>query len=176
MSQKLFIIDMSRCIGCNACTIACKDRAGLPDDIDFLRLERVESGLYPNIDMYYRVMHCFHCEKPQCIDACSSNAIVKNKDGFVLLDETRCIGCGKCKIACPFESVVELPNGVFKKCDGCYDEVANGFDPTCVRACLTRTLSFEFVEGLNGLDRIDEDFNDYGIGPSVIYQVKRKLN
>ena len=173
MTQKLFIIDMGRCIGCNACTIACKDRAGISDNVDFLRLERIESGLYPNVDMFYRVIHCFHCEKPPCVDACSSNAIVKNKDGFVLIDETSCNGCGNCKAACPFESIVELSNNTYGKCDGCYDEIANGLEPTCVRACLTRALSLKSVEELSGLDRIDKDFNCHEINPSVIFQVKR---
>ena len=173
MTQKLFIIDMGRCIGCNACTIACKDRAGIPDNVDFLRLERVESGLYPNVNMYYRVTHCFHCEKPPCVDTCPSNAIVKNKDGFVLIDETICIGCGSCARACPFDSIVKLSNNMYGKCDGCYDEVVNGLEPTCVRACLTRALSFKPIEELSSLDRIDKDFNSHKIRPSIIYRVKR---
>jgi Fe-S-cluster-containing dehydrogenase component len=60
------------------------------------------------------------------------------------------------------------------KCDGCFDEVSSGLDPTCVRACLTRALSFKMVDEIDSVDRIDEDFNDFGIGPAVTFQVKRK--
>ena len=174
MSQRLFVVDMNRCIGCNACTIACKDRAGLPDDMDLLRVERVETGLYPDVDMHYRVTHCFQCENPPCLEACPSGAISKNESGFVLLDVDSCMGCGSCRDACPFESIIELPNGLYTKCDGCYDEVRNGLDPTCVRACLTRALSYKTGDELGAVDRVDAGFNDHGVGPAVIYRVRRK--
>jgi Fe-S-cluster-containing dehydrogenase component len=174
MSHFKFIIDTNRCIGCNACTIACKDRAGLPDNLDLLRVERVESGKYPNVDMYYKITHCFHCENPPCLQVCPSGAISKDKNGFVLLDVNDCTGCGNCSDVCPFQSIIKLPNGSYMKCDGCFDEVSNGLDPTCVRACLTRALSLKKIDELDAVDRIDEYFNDYGINPSVIFQVKIK--
>ena len=174
MSQMKFVVDIGRCIGCNACSVSCKDRAGLPDELDLLRVERIESGQYPDVDMSFRVIHCFHCEDPPCLEACPSEAIYKNDDGFVLFDVDNCTGCGNCSEVCPFEAIIELPNGSYMKCDGCYDEVANGLDPTCVRACLTRALSFTTADELDVVDRIDRDFNDYGIGPSVIYKTKRK--
>ncbi len=174
MSLWKYIVDTGRCIGCNACSVSCKDRAGLPDDLDLLRVERNESGLYPNVEMYYRVMHCFHCENPPCLEACSSGAISKNEDGFVFLDVENCTGCGSCSDVCPFESIIELPNGLYMKCDGCFDEVTRGLDPTCVRACLTRALSFNQLDELEALDRLDENFNEHGIGPSVIFQEKSK--
>jgi Fe-S-cluster-containing dehydrogenase component len=173
MSNKKFIVDMSRCIGCNACSISCKDRVGLPDELDLLRVERIESGSYPDVEMFYRVIHCFHCENPPCLEACTVDAISKNEDGFVFLDVGACIGCGDCIGVCPFESIIELPEGLYMKCDGCFDEVTKGLDPTCVRACLTRALSFKIIDEFD-VDRIDEDFVDFGINPSVIYLVKRK--
>jgi anaerobic dimethyl sulfoxide reductase subunit B (iron-sulfur subunit) len=174
MSPKKFIVDTGRCIGCNTCSVSCKDRAGLPDELDLLRVERNESGSYPDVDMFYRVIHCFHCEDPPCLEACPSDAISKNEDSFVLLDAESCTGCGICGDVCPFESIIELPNGVYAKCDGCSDEVSSGLDPTCVRACLTRALSFENMDELETMDRMDEGFNDFGIGPAVVYLVKRK--
>jgi anaerobic dimethyl sulfoxide reductase subunit B (iron-sulfur subunit) len=174
LSPRLSVVDIGRCTGCNACTIACKDRAGLPDDLDYLRLERVESGQYPDVDMYYRVMHCFHCEEPPCADVCPVGAISKRDDGFVQLDAGICSNCGACKDACPFDSIVELPGGFHSKCDGCHDEVANGWDHTCVRACITRALSFKKTDELEAVDRVDEDFIDHGIGPAVVYLAKRK--
>ena len=77
MSQRKFIVDTGRCIGCNACSVSCKDRAGLPDELDLLRVERIESGSYPDVDMFFRVKHCFHCENPPCIDSCPVEAISK---------------------------------------------------------------------------------------------------
>ena len=174
MSNKKFIVDMSRCIGCNACSVSCKDRAGLTDELDLLSVERIESGSYPDVEMFYRVNHCFHCENPPCLEACTVDAISKNEDGFVFLDVDTCTGCGNCIDVCPFESIIELPEGLYMKCDGCFDEVTKGLDPTCVRACLTRALSFKIIDEFDVVDRIDEDFVDFGINPSVIYLVKRK--
>jgi Fe-S-cluster-containing dehydrogenase component len=174
MSLRKFIIDTGRCIGCNACSVSCKDRAGLPDELDLLRVERIESGSYPDVDMFFRVIHCFHCENPPCLDACLSNVISKNDDGFVLLDVDNCTGCGDCSDVCPFKSIIAIPGGSYMKCDGCFDEVSGGLDPTCVRACLTRALSFKIMDEFEAVDRMDEDFNDFGIGPAVIYKVKRK--
>jgi Fe-S-cluster-containing dehydrogenase component len=172
--QRKFIIDIDRCIGCNACSVSCKDRAGLPDELDYLRVERNESGKYPNVEMFYRVIHCFHCENPPCEAACEDAAISRNEDGFVLLDENKCTSCGSCITVCPFKSIIELEGSIFRKCDGCYDEVAKGFDPTCVRACLTRALSFKKLDETESIDRMERDFNDYGIESAVIYLKKEK--
>jgi Fe-S-cluster-containing dehydrogenase component len=173
--QRKFIVDMGRCIGCNACSVSCKDRAGLPDELDLLSVERNESGKYPQVNMYYRVIHCFHCDNPPCVEACNHDAVYRNEEGFVLLDKDKCNGCGDCRDVCPFESIIEMPGKTFRKCDGCYDEVANGLDPTCVRACLTRALSFKMLDKIESIDRKEEDFKDYGVGPAVIYLKKRKM-
>ena len=177
MSRKLFFVDIGRCTGCNACSIACKDRAGLPDDLDFLRVERVESGLYPDVKMYYRIMHCFHCEKPPCVGECPTGAISKKNDGFIHLDAKNCNNCGACRDVCPFDSIIELPEGFHSKCDGCHDEVINGWDPTCVRACPMRALYFKTVNYVDfAAYRIEKDFEDHGIEPSVMFLRKKRSN
>jgi len=168
LSQRLFVVDMDRCIGCNACTIACKDRAGLPDDLDLLRVERVETGLYPDVDMHYRVMHCFHCEKPPCVDVCPAGALSKD-DGFVHLNVESCINCGECRKVCPYDSIIELPEGFHVKCDGCFDEVSRGWEPTCVRACLMRALSFKSLDEVDARHRIEKDIRGHEFRPSVVY-------
>ena len=176
MNRRLFIVDVGRCTGCNACSIACKDRAGLPDDLDFLRVERIESGLYPNVVMYYRIVHCFHCEKPPCIDACPTGAISKKDDGYIHLSVETCNNCGSCKDVCPFDSIIELPAGFHSKCDGCYNEITKGWNPTCVRACPMRALSFKPINEVDlAPHRVEKEFRDSGIGPSVMY-LRRKQN
>jgi anaerobic dimethyl sulfoxide reductase subunit B (iron-sulfur subunit) len=170
LSRRLFVVNVGRCTGCNACSIACKDRAGLPDDVDFLRVERSESGRYPNVTLYYWITHCFHCETPPCVDACPTQAIAKTKKGFIDVNVERCDNCGKCKDVCPFDSIVELPEGFHAKCDGCYDEVAKGWNPTCVRACPMRALSFQSINEVDlATHHVHKDFSDYGIGPAVLY-------
>ncbi len=140
-----FVIDLARCPGCQTCRVACRDRAPFADDADLLRVEVHEGGAYPDTTLMYRVVHCFHCAKPACADVCPTQAISRQENGLVALDENACIGCGACVEACPFGAIAMLAEGVAAKCDGCYDELAQGWDPTCVRACPMRALRYEPV-------------------------------
>jgi anaerobic dimethyl sulfoxide reductase subunit B (iron-sulfur subunit) len=142
MNDRVFIIDLARCIGCGTCSVACKDRAGLPDEVDLLQIETTESGAYPAPDVTHRVVHCFHCAHAPCVDACPVEALTHTADGFVELDKEACTGCGRCEETCPFAAVTVLPEGIAVKCDGCADELAAGIEPTCVRACPMRALSY----------------------------------
>ena len=142
MNDRIFTIDLARCIGCGTCSVACKDRAGLPDDVDLLWIETTESGAYPAPAVTHRVMHCFHCAQAPCIDVCPADALARAADGFVALGKEACTGCGRCADTCPFSAVTVLPEGTAVKCDGCIDELAAGVEPTCVRACPMRALSY----------------------------------
>jgi len=163
-----FTIDLSRCTGCKACSVACKDRAGLPDDLDWLRVEAHEGGVYPAPTLVYRVVHCYHCADPACVADCPTGAMAQGAEGWVQVDAELCIACGACIAACPFRAVVMGAEGAANKCDGCVDELARGWDPTCVRACPMRALGAGGAAEKPG--RIaDEAFDDHGIRPSVVY-------
>jgi len=165
-----FIIDMTSCTGCYACSVACKDRAGLPDELDFLRVEEHEAGLYPNPTLYFRVLHCFHCVEPPCVEVCPTHAMSKSEDGIVLIDAEKCTGCEECINVCPFDAIAMLPEGDAAKCDGCFDEVGKGFQPTCVRACPMRALRYEPVSDTHFEKRArDADFENHGVEPAVLY-------
>jgi len=174
MSKRMFIIDIALCTGCGACSIACKDRAGLPDELDLLRVEAHEEGAYPNPALHYRVVHCFHCAEPTCVDACPTGAISKTEDGLITIDAEECIGCGECIKACPFDAIVMLPDGIAAKCDGCADEVARGWEPTCVRACPMRVLRYEPIEDAEFENRIPEpDPENRELEPAVLYLLRK---
>jgi len=173
MNKPLFIIDIASCTGCHACSVACKDRANLPDELDLLRAEEQIEGTYPEIDVSYRITHCFHCDDPACVEACPTSAMEKQEDGLVTVQKDKCIGCGECVDSCPFDSIV-LHDDKATKCDGCADEVAEGWDPVCVRACPMRALRYESPgHGLLRNRIQDPDFDDHGIEPSVMYLRRR---
>jgi anaerobic dimethyl sulfoxide reductase subunit B (iron-sulfur subunit) len=151
------------------CSIACKDRANLPDDLDWLRVEAHEGGTYPAPTLIYRVTHCFHCAQAPCIVACPIGAIARGEDGWVRIDAGLCDGCEACLDACPFAAIVMWPEGVAAKCDGCADEVARGWEPTCVRACPMRALGYGPAGTLPEGRIPDPAFDDHGIGPAVLY-------
>ena len=182
MNRATFVIDLARCTGCRTCQIACKDRAAVPDDLDLLRVEERETGEYPRPTLTYRVLHCFHCAEPLCADVCPTQAISTRDGGLVVLAAAECIDCGACIDACPFDAIALHPDGVAIKCDGCSDEVASGWEPTCVRACPMRALGYRSVGMENGdwpfesdSRVVDPDFDDRGIGPDVLY-LRRPAN
>ena len=136
MSLKLEL-DVSRCCACGACAVACMDQ----NDIDLstgvrpyrmvFRQETREKGL-----IEYYSMSCMHCDNAPCVTACPSGVLYKDKEtGLTLFDNTNCIGCHSCAMACPFGAPTFGPDGKMKKCDGCVNRIKAGLEPACVRGC-----------------------------------------
>jgi anaerobic dimethyl sulfoxide reductase subunit B (iron-sulfur subunit) len=169
-----FYVDLARCTGCDTCAIACKDRANLPDDVDWLRVERRELGRYPDVRLAFRVVHCFHCARPACLEACPVAAITRDNAGWVQIDASACTGCAACISACPFGAIVLGGDHLATKCDGCVDEVAAGIGPTCVRACPMRVLFHAPVESVDRPRVEDPSWHDHGLAPRVWYGVRRE--
>jgi anaerobic dimethyl sulfoxide reductase subunit B (iron-sulfur subunit) len=170
VNERVFVIDLTRCTGCQTCAVACRDRADVPDHVALLRVETTESGTYPNLNVVNRVIHCFHCGRPACVDACPTGAIEKQSGGLVAIERGRCSGCGECLEACPFHAVALLPSGIAVKCDGCADEVAAGWDPTCVRSCPMRALDYVPPTTPPFEGRVpDAAFRDHSMEPAVLF-------
>jgi anaerobic dimethyl sulfoxide reductase subunit B (iron-sulfur subunit) len=172
LGASLFYVDLARCTGCDTCIIACKDRANLPDDVDWVRVERTELGCYPDVRVTFRVIHCFHCARPACLDACPVAAITRDTAGWVQIDASLCTGCAACVLACPFCAIALGGDGLASKCDGCVDEVAAGVGPTCVRACPMRALFYAPAAEVNRPRVQAPDWDDHGIAPRVWYGVR----
>lgn len=146
-----FVCNANECSGCKACVIACKDIHNLAPGKKFRRVLSGESGTWIEKDSvvspagvfsYSFSISCNHCSKPVCAMACPRKAITKSHDtGIVQIDESLCIGCGKCVKVCPYHAPV-----VFKevrktyKCDMCFDRLQEGKEPACVAACTMRSL------------------------------------
>ena len=149
--QISFRFDQSRCSGCYACVVACKDWHDIPVGPVFLRRVTIqEQGKYPKVTVNYLSAACHHCDEPTCIPACPAEAISKREiDGIVIMDEELCLGgeqCGRsCLVACPYEAPQfgEEPNAKMQKCDLCLDRWGNGKQPICVEACPMRALEVE---------------------------------
>ncbi len=168
MPKLSMLIDLTRCIGCDACTVACKQENGTPMDVFFARVLNIEAGKYPDTQRVYLPMLCYHCENPACLKACPNKAIFKRPDGVVLIDQDRCRGTGACVSACPYGNIIlkeqdawylnadepyemdfvkpRLNPGVARKCTYCVHRVDEGLDPACVVACPTKARIFGDVE------------------------------
>lgn len=146
-----FYIDTSRCSGCKACQAACNDKHDSAAGVLWRRVYEVSGGSWiqegnswkHNILAYNISMACNHCEDPVCAKVCPAKAIFKRKDGIVLIDEKKCIGCRYCEWACPYGSPqYDHDKGVMSKCTLCYDYIDDGRNPSCVDACPMRVLEF----------------------------------
>lgn len=173
MTDRVFIVDMGACTGCQTCAVACLDRADLGDDAWLLRVQAEEQGAFPNVTVRFRVAHCWHCERPACVAACAFGALKRRGDGLVVLDRTACTGCGACVAACAFGAVHLLDDGLAAKCDGCLEQLATGDDPVCVRACPMRALAYGPNDAFDSRPRIeDAGFQRHGLGPRVRYLLR----
>jgi molybdopterin-containing oxidoreductase family iron-sulfur binding subunit len=102
MVRYAYVVDLTRCMGCEACVIACKVENNTPQGIDWMYVFRFEEGEYPNVRISFMPRPCMHCDNPPCAKVCPVGARFKREDGFVLTDYERCIGCRYCQVACPY--------------------------------------------------------------------------
>jgi tetrathionate reductase subunit B len=156
MSKKIFMIDISKCNGCHACQVVCKDEhvgndwtpiaKSQPDTGQFwLKLTQRVRGSVPKVKVTYRPHLCMHCDIAPCMDACPvEGAIYKREDGLVIIDPVKCSGCRNCIDICPYEAIFfneEL--NIAQKCTGCAHLLDGGWQyPRCVDACPTEALHF----------------------------------
>lgn len=151
-----FYFDQSRCTGCYACVVACRDWNNLSDiKVSWRKVTSREWGRYPEVKLAYLSLSCSHCNKPACADACPVKAISKREaDGIVFVDREQCLGsenCGApCKNACPYEipQFGEEENPRMQKCHFCLERWEQGKKPVCVDACPVRALDARPLEEL----------------------------
>lgn len=155
------LVDVTKCIGCRGCQVACKQWNELAAETT-----PFTGGANPantSADTWTRVgfydvqredgapvwrqakFQCMHCNEPACASACPVTALTKTPEGPVVYDSDKCIGCRYCAIACPFgvpSFEWEKPLALMRKCQMCYDRIKAGLEPACVTACPTAALTF----------------------------------
>ena len=98
----IMVIDLEKCVGCSACTIACKAENRTPPGVVYNPVIEEEIGEYPNVRRRFLPRPCQQCDDPPCTDVCPVNATWKREDGIVVIDYNACIGCRYCLTACPY--------------------------------------------------------------------------
>ena len=138
---KAVLYDSTQCVGCRLCESACSERQKLPYDDRIAAEEKLSHYKLTTIKTSgerYSRRKCMHCEEPACASVCPVGAFQKTSLGPVIYDETKCMGCRYCMVACPFgaptyEWTSRTPR--VRKCDGCYDRLAAGKPTACSEAC-----------------------------------------
>jgi formate dehydrogenase iron-sulfur subunit len=145
--QYRFHFDMTKCIGCKCCVVACNEQNGNPAHINWRRVGEIEGGWYPNTQRLHLSMACNHCLEPTCLNGCPVDAYSKDAvTGVVIHSADICIGCQYCTWNCSYGVPQYNPErGVVGKCDMCHNRLAEGREPACVGACPEGAIQIEIV-------------------------------
>jgi Fe-S-cluster-containing dehydrogenase component len=171
MTRFGMVIDLKKCIGCHACTIACKAENSTKPGIFWNRVYDQEFGKYPLVRRRFLPVLCMHCENAPCIEVCPTGASYKRDDGIVLIDQDKCVGCKYCILACPYgaryynngkegyfgteftaEENIGYPShklGIVEKCTFCLHRIEQGKEPACVQTCPPKARYFGNLDDPN---------------------------
>ncbi len=166
--QYRFHFDMTKCIGCRCCEVACNEQNNNPADIRWRRVGEIEAGSYPFTQRFYLSMGCNHCVEPSCLKGCPVDAFKKDgATGLVLHSADVCIGCQYCTWNCAYGVPQYNPErGVVGKCDMCYGRLSEGREPACVNACPEGAIQIETVNTAEWLEQYRESANAPGLPPA----------
>jgi Fe-S-cluster-containing dehydrogenase component len=130
------LLDQSRCIGCHACTTACKSENEVPVGVTRTYVKSVDVGTFPLARRAFQVTRCNQCEDAPCVAACPTEAMYRRDDGIVDFDKRICIGCKACMAACPYDAIFINPEDhSAEKCNLCAHRLDVGLEPACVTVC-----------------------------------------
>lgn len=135
------VIDHTRCIGCHACTTACKSENEVPLSVTRTYVKYVDVGVFPEARRSFQVTRCNQCANAPCVTACPTTAMFKREDGIVDFDKSICIGCKACIAACPYDAIFINPeDNSAEKCNFCAHRIDSGLEPACVVVCPTQAI------------------------------------
>ena len=135
------LLDQTRCIGCHACTTACKSENEVPVGVTRTYVKSVDIGTFPTARRAFQVTRCNQCQDAPCVTACPTGAMYQRPDGIVDFNKSICIGCKACIAACPYDAIFINPDDhSAEKCNFCAHRLDIGLEPACVVVCPTEAI------------------------------------
>jgi len=146
--QAGFVFDVNKCVGCQACQIACTIENDLPTSVSWRQVLTYHSPEPDSVPGFHLSLACNHCERAVCLEQCPARAISKSAaTGVVEIDPKKCIGCKFCSWVCPYDAPkFDDSNGIMSKCTLCSPRLREGLEPACATICPTDALRFEYLE------------------------------
>ncbi|MCP3936725.1 MAG: polysulfide reductase NrfD [Actinomycetia bacterium] len=178
MTKLGFLLDSDGCIGCHACTVACKSEHDVPLGVNRTWLKYTETGEFPNTSRHFTVLRCNHCEDAPCVKICPTSALNRADNGVVDFNNDRCIGCKGCMNACPYDAIYINPEtDTANKCNFCNHRIEVGLEPACVVVCPTHSIKvIDFDDANNaalkiiGRDDVAVRSPEQNTNPKVYYR------
>jgi len=177
VTQLGFLLDHRKCIGCHACTVACKSENDVPVGDFRTYVKYQENGTFPDIKRHFAVLRCNHCTDAPCVEICPVVALDKMENGVVDIDRDVCIGCRACMQACPYDAIfLNDDRGSVEKCHYCNHRVDQGLEPACVVVCPEEAIvSGDLHDPTSRIAQMVEDMEtevrrpEQGTSPNVHY-------
>ncbi len=173
----VMVLDLRKCIGCQACTSVCKVENEVPEDQFRTFVTETEIGEFPDVRKGFLPQLCNHCDEPACVPVCPTGATFKREDGIVVVDNEVCWGCGYCISACPYDKrYFNERTQTADKCNFCAQRVDKGLLPACVETCIGGARVFGDINDKNSdVYKLIHTFptsvlkEDQGTRPQVFY-------
>lgn len=173
-----FVIDHSKCIGCHACTVACKSENNVPVGSFRTWVKYTEAGEFPAVKRSFAVLRCNQCTAAPCVTICPTGALTKRADGIVDVNPKACIGCKSCMQGCPYDALYIHPDkGTAEKCHFCAHRAEQGLAPACAIVCPTEAIiPGDFHDPGSRVSRLKREYeltarkSEAGTGPNVLYR------
>ena len=173
-----FVIDQDVCIGCHACTVACKTEHDVPLGVNRTWVKYIEKGAWPDTKRFFSVLRCNHCTDAPCVTICPTQALYKRGDGIVDFDTSRCIGCKSCMQACPYDALyIDPTENTAQKCNYCAHRTDIGLEPACAVVCPEQAIiagdlddPMSKIAKMVATETLAVRAPEQGTGPNVFYK------